>query len=290
MAVETIVDRAGELERSAAALTAFEQAVDRLDTRTTAAVEAIGDHSTTLAAGAARVGESLESQAERMRAVDFGQALIDAAGPASAHLQAAVERSAARVDTRIDSLFEDAERRAKELEAGAGAVRDALRLQAERIGTLDFPRAFSDAVQPASAELRAAAVEFRALLDGLRQADAAREQVRAANERALATANEVLREQGTLAAAVAAAANDSRAAAESFRSAGERLVGVNEGAEDAARRAAGVRDEFARSAERLRVVNEELAQVSQALASWVAEAREALGRRPRRWWFARRRK
>lgn len=287
-AVETIVDRARELERSAAALTAFEGAVDRLDTRTTAAVEAIGGHSTALAAGAASVGESLRSQVDGLRGVDFGQALIDLAGPASARLQAAVERSAARIDTRIDSLFEDAERRAKELEAGAGAVREALRLQAERIAALDFPKAFSDAVQPASADLRAAAGEFRELLDRLRQADAVRDQVRAAHERAVATANEVLREQATLVTAVAAAANDSRRAAESIRSAGERLSGLNQGAEDAARQVAAVRDEFARSAERLQAVNEELAQVSGALATWVGEARDALGRRPRRRWFARR--
>ena len=222
-----------------------------------------------------------------MRSVDFGQALVDAAGPAAARLQAAVERGAARVDARIDSLFEDAERRGTELDAGAGAVREALRLQAERIGALDFPKAFSDAVQPASADLRAAAGEFRELLDRLRQADAAREEVRAAHERALATANEVLREQATLVTAAAAAANDSRGAAESLRSAGDRLSGFNQGAEDAARQVAGVRDEFARSAERLQAVNEELAQVSGALATWVGEARNALRRRPRRRWFAR---
>ena len=288
MAVETIVDRAGELERSAVALTAFEGAVERLDARTTSAVEAIGSHSDALGAGVESVGESLQSQAERLRGVDFGQGLIDAAATASARLQAAVERSAERVDTRIDSLFEDAERRVKTLEADAGAVREALRQQAVGIAALDFPKAFSDAVQPASAELRAASREFRELLDRLLQADAAREKVGAAHERAVATANEVLREQATLVTAVAAAANDSRAAAEWIRSAGERLSGLNQGAEEAARQVAGVRDEFARSAARLQAVNEELSQVSEALATWVGEARDALGRRPRRRWFARR--
>lgn len=220
-AVETIVDRTRELERSAAALGAFEHAVDRLDTRTTAAVEAIGGHSTALATGAATIGESL-------------------------------------------------------------------RLQAGRIGTLDFPKAFSDAVQPVSTELRAATTEFRTLLDGLRQADAAREKAAVGYERGLAALNDVLREQGTLAAAVVAATKETRGAAESLRAAGDRLSGFNEGAEDAARQVAGVRDELARSAKRLHAVNEELARTSAVLESWVGEAREALSRRPRRWFFSRR--
>ena len=219
-AVETIVDRTRELERSAAALGAFEHAVDRLDTRTGAAVEAVGGHSTALAAGAATIGESL-------------------------------------------------------------------RLQAERIGTLDFPKAFGDAVQPASTELRAAAASFRTLLDGLRHADAAREKAAAGYERGLAALNDVLREQETLATAVVTATKETRGAAESLRAAGDRLSGFNEGAEDAAREVAGVRDELARSAKQLHAVNEELARTSAALESWVGEAREALSRRPRRWFFRR---
>ena len=220
-AVETIVDRTRELERSAAALGAFEHAVDRLDTRTTAAVEAIGGQSTALATGAAKIGESLKAQAER-------------------------------------------------------------------IGTLDLPKTFGDALQPASTELRAAAAEFRTLVDGLRQADAAREKAAAGYERGLAALNGVLREQETLATAVVAATKETRGAAGSLRAAGDRLSGFNEGAEDAARQVAGVRDELARSAKQLRAVNEELARTSAALESWVGEAREALSRRPRRSFFFRR--
>ena len=252
-AVETIVDRTRDLERSAGALTAFEHSVDRLDARTATAVEAVGEHSSALSAGAAKIGESLRSQADEMRIVHEAYA---------------------------ESLLKDAD----ELEEGAGACAKALRLQAERIGTFDFPKAFGDAVQPASTDLRAAAAEFRTLLDGLRQADAARERAVAGNERALAALNEVLREQRGLAAAVADAANDSRGAAESFRTAGDRLSSFSEGAEDATRRVAGVCDELARSADGLQAVSEDLARTSAALASWVSEARSASPGPARRWW------
>lgn len=251
-AVETIVDRTRELERSAAALTAFEHAVDRLDARTKAAVEAVGEHSTALAAGAAKIGESLRSQADGMRAVH---------------------------ETCAASLTQGAD----QLEAGAGAVRKSLQLQAERIGALDVPKAFNDAVQPASTELRAAAAEFRKLLDELRQTDASRERVAAGNERALAALNEVLRVQEDLSAAVAAAADGSRGAAESLLTAGDRLSGFNEGAEAAARRLVGVCEELARSAERLQVVAEELARTSATLASRVGAAGK--DRPSRRWWW-----
>ena len=258
-AVETIVDRTRELERSAAALTAFEDTVGRLNTGTAGAVEAIGEHSTVLAAGPVEIGESLRSQADRMRAVN---------------------------DACAKSLIEDAERRAKELAAGADTVRESLRLQAERIGTLDFPRAFSAAVKPASADLRAAAVEFRTLLHGLRQADEARGKAAGGYERALAALNDVLREQKTLASAVAAAASESRATAESLGAAGDRLAGFNAGAADAARQVAGVRDQLAGAAERLKEVNEELGRTFAELARRAAEERENSGRR--RWWpFAR---
>lgn len=284
LATEAITARAQELESSAAALIAFEQAVERLRTRTDAASAAIGRRADDLDAGAGSIRAALEAQAARMQAVDFRQILIDAADPAATALQAGLDRAAAQVDTRIGALLQGAEQHASALADGASAVRDSLQAQAERIGTVDFPDAFRDAVRPASNDLHAAAAEFKASLDGLRQADAARERALAAHERAQAALTEALQGQQTVAVAVADAASNSRDAAGAFRSAGDRLAGFNEAAGDATRELGAVRSALAQSAERLRAVTEELTKASESLASWVEGA---LPRPRRRSWFSR---
>ena len=107
----TIIDRTNELERSAASLTAFERTVERLDGRAEAVVESIEKHSNALASGAASVLESLHSQAERVRAVDFRQTFLEhAVKPAANELRAAASEFAALLDQlrRSDALRERA--------------------------------------------------------------------------------------------------------------------------------------------------------------------------------------
>ena len=278
--------RAEELQRSASQLTAFEEAVRRLDSRANALVEAMERHSTGLIGGAGEIREALREQAEHIRDVDFRQALHDAVEPASTHLQAAVDRTAAQVDARIDSVFRSLEERSERLATVSDAVRESLREQAERIGDVDFRQAFLDhAVDPASNELRAAAVEFKALLEGLRHADAMRQRALGSSEQVTAALLEALRRQHDLAGSVAETLHGSREIADSLRTAGERLSRFSHDALDAARRIADVRDGLSQSAARIHGVNEELMRASAALATGIRDAERVHRVRPRRRWF-----
>ena len=219
-AAEAVVNRMQELERSAAVLTEFHDAVKRLRTGADSVAEAVEQRSGELAAGASGIHESLRSQAERIRAVDFRQAFLD------------------------------------------------------------------HAVEPASSELRAAAAEFSALLDQLRQADAQRERALAGNEQAMNRISEAVKNSGDLAKAAASAADGSREAAASLQAVGDRVSRFGEDAQDAARQVAGVRDEFSRSVERIRAVNEELTRMTNALAVLVRKIETAETASKRRRWFA----
>lgn len=265
-----LVTRAQELDRST--LTAFEDSIHRLDSRAREAVEAIEQRSTALTAGAEEIRESLLAQAKQVRAVDFRKALLNAIELASTDVEAAVERTASRVDTRIDSVVLSIEERSQKLGAMSDAVQESLREQAARIGAVDFRQAFLDhAVEPASNELRSAAVEFRALLDTLRKTDAARDRALASSERASAALHETLNGQHGLAKSVLGALQDSRDAANSLRAVSEQLVRSIDGAQDVAHQISSVGDGLAESAERIRVVNEDLTHASATLRPGILE-------------------
>ena len=107
-AAAVIVNRMQDLERSVAVLTEFENAVKRLRTGADSVAEAVEQRSDELTAGASRIHESLRSQAERIRAVDFRQAFLDhTVKPASSELRAA----SAEFSTLLDKLRQaDAQR------------------------------------------------------------------------------------------------------------------------------------------------------------------------------------
>ena len=281
-----LVARAQELDRSASALAAFEDSVNRLDSRSSDAVQAIEQRSTALMKGAEELRESLQAQAERVRAVDFRKALLDAIELASTDVEAAVERTASRVDSRVDSVFLSIEERSRRLGVTSDVVQESLREQAARIGSVDFRQVFREhAVEPASNELRAAATEFKALLDTLRQTDAARERALASSERATASLHETLSGQHDLARSVLGALRDSRDTADSLRAVSEQLVRSIDGARDIAHRISHVGDGLSESTERIRVVNEDLARASAALKSWMLETERASGGRSWLTWF-----
>lgn len=281
-----LVARAEELDRSTEALTAFEASVKRLDSHANEAVEAIEDRSTALTAGAEEIRESLQAQAEQLRTVDFRKALLNAIELASTDVEAAVERTASRVDTRIDSVFVSIEERSEKLGDMSDAVQESLRVQAARIAAVDFQQVFLEhAVEPAANELRAAVMEFKALLDTLRQADAARERALANSEKTTAALHEALSGQYDLGKSVLGALRDSRDAADSLRAVSELLVRSIDGAQGIARQISNVRDGLSESADRIRVVNENLARASASLKSGVLETERSRGVRGWFRWF-----
>ena len=263
-----LVARADELDRSILALTAFEASVQRLDSGANEAVEAIEHRSTALTTGAEEIRESLQAQAAQLRALDFRKALLNAIELASTDIEAAVERTASRVDTRIDSVFVSIEERSRELGGMSAAVQESLREQAARLAAVDFRQVFLEhAVEPASNELRAAVVEFKALLDILRQTDDARERALTNNEKATAALHDALSGQHDLGESVLGALRDSRDAANSLRTVSEQLVRSIDGAQGIAHQISNVRDGLAESADRIRVVNESLERVSATLGT-----------------------
>lgn len=283
-----LVTRALELDRSTVAFTAFEASVQRLDSRANEAVEAIERRATALTAGAEEIRESLHAQAEQVRAVDFRKALLNAIELASTDVEAAVERTASRIDSRIDAVFLSIEERSEKLRVTSDVIQKSLREQAARIAAVDFRQVFLEhAVEPASNELRAAALEFKALVDTLRQTDAARERALASSEKATAALHEALSGQHDIGRSVLGALRDSRDAADSLRTVSEQLVRSIDGAQGIVHQISNVRDGLSESADGIRAVNDNLARASASLKSRFLETERVRGVRGWFRWFRR---
>ena len=275
-AAHGLIDRAGQLERSAAALTSFEDAATRLHRRTTELEE-----------GTAAVRESLDAQAGALRNLDLQKPLLDAIAPAATKLNAVIDRTADRVGTGIESMLQSIERRANEVAAGANVVSEALQSQAERVRSVDFRQAFLDStVQPACDRLRETATEFASLLDQLRATDAGQERVLERTQEATLVLTRALQEQRNVAEAVADLMKDARGVAASLQSVTDRSAEFAINVDGATGRLAGVSDEIARWAEQVSVLSRDLTEASTTLTSSVQQAQKALQHKSHRRWFA----
>ena len=272
-AADSLVDRAQELERSANGLIAFGNAAEQLHERTNE-----------LAAGSVAVRESLREQAERMRAIDLREALIEALDPTFAALQASMDDAVAQVRARVDSVLQVVEQQSTRLTASTDTVRDALQSQAERLRDMDVQQAFLDgAVRPVSSDMRAIAGRLSALLDQLRDTDAGRDRAFDGVEKATHSLIEALHENRDRVETVARMLRDARDTTATLQSASERIGGSAGDLRDAAGQVADAREGLSQSAERVGGVTRDLTTVSDALVSVVQETR--LNSRPARRWF-----
>lgn len=277
-AADGLVDRTQQLERSANRLTAFGDAAQHLHERTSE-----------LAAGSVAVRESLREQAERLRAIDLREPLLEALDPAFAAVRASVDDAAAQVGTRVDSVLQVVEQQTARLTASTDTVRDALQSQAERLRDMDVQQAFLDgAVRPVSNDLRAATGRLSSLVDQLRETDADRRRALGNVEEAAQALIDALHEDRNLVETVATTMRDARDATATLQSASQRIGGFAEGLQDTAGQVADARDGLSQSADRVTESTRDLTVAADTLASLVHET-GAAGRRSRRWfrWWRR---
>lgn len=199
-----------------------------------------------------------------------------------------------RLDGRIVETVEEVKQHSAELASGTGEIRMALEGQAKGIGDIDFRRAFDGAIKPASNELRAAAIEFRKLLDAMRQADVLRERALLRGEKATAALQQTLARLQELSDVIADALGGSKSHdfANSLSIIAEQMSQFRESAGDAANQLSTVQDALSESARQIRETNARLKTFSSILEAAVDQrkgveaSREPKGQ-PRSGWLDR---
>ena len=190
--------------------------------------------------------------------------------------------SVQRLDTRIVETVETITRHSLALASGTEEVHKSLAEQAKGISEIDFRKAFDGAIKPASNELRAAATEFRKLLDVMRQADVLRERALLRGEKATAALQQTLAKLQELADAIGDALGKSKSHdfAQLLGIIAEQLSQLRENAGDTANQLSSVHGLLSESTRRIGETNAQLKDFSSILAT-ITEQRNG-GDGPRR--------
>lgn len=177
--------------------------------------------------------------------------------------------SVQRLDTRIVETVETITEHSVALASGTEEVHKSLAVQAKVIGEIDLRKAFDGAIEPASNELRAAATEFRKLLDVMRQADVLREQALLRGEEATAALQQTLAKLQELADVIADALGKSKSHdfAHSLGIIAQQLSQFRESAGDAASRLSSVHGQLSESTRQIGETNAQLKAFSSSLAT-----------------------
>ena len=185
-----------------------------------------------------------------------------------------------RLDIRIVETVKTVKENSDAIASGADEIRKSLEGQAKGIGEIDFRRAFDRAIEPASNELRAAANEFRKLLEAMRQADVLRERALLRGEKATAALQQTLARLQELSDVLADALGRSKSHdfAGSLSTIAEQLSQFRDSAGSAANQLSTVHDELLRSARQIQETNAQMKTFSSILET-AAEQRNR-GRSP----------
>lgn len=172
-----------------------------------------------------------------------------------------------RLDGRIVEAVEMVKQHSGALASGADEIRNSLEEQAKGIGDIDFRRAFDGAIKPASNELRSAAVEFKELLNAMREADVLREQALLRGKEATAALQQTLAMFQDLSDVMANALGGRKLNdfANSFNAISDQMSQFRESAGNAARQLLTVHDELLDSARQIRETNAQLTAFSSIL-------------------------
>lgn len=172
-----------------------------------------------------------------------------------------------RLDGRIVETAETVKQHSVALASGADEIRKSLDGQAKGIGDIDFRRAFDGAIKPASNELRAAAAEFKELLNAMREADVLRERALLRGEKATAALQQTLAKLQELSDVMANALGGSKSHdfANSLTTIAEQMSQFCESAGNAAKQLSSMHGELSESARQIRETNAQLKVFSSIL-------------------------
>ena len=178
-----------------------------------------------------------------------------------------------RLDTRIAETVKTVDENSKAIASGLNQISKSLEGQATEIGDIDFRRAFDRAIEPASNELRAAAIEFRKLLEAMRQADVLRERALLRGEKATVALQQTLARLQELSDVLADALDRSKSHdfAGSLSTIAEQLSQFCDSAGAAANQLSTVRDELSWSVGQIRETNVQMKEFSSILETAAKE-------------------
>lgn len=218
--------------------------------------------------------ESLQSVEHSMQRVEEGTnkaaleliARVHELGESALSIKSFTE-SVHRLDARIVETVKTVKQHSAALASSADQIRKSLEGQAKAIGDIDFRRAFDSAITPASNELRAAAVEFKELLNAMREADELRKRALEGGAKATATLQRTLAKLQELADVIADALGKSKSHdfAHSLDAIAEQMSRFRESVGNAAKQLSTVHDELFESGRKIQETNAQLKAFSSIL-------------------------